>query len=273
MTAEAAPSLPGPLVAPAWLRAHLDRVHVVDCQHVLGDPDGGRRAYLERHIAGAPHASLAHDLAGDDGPGRHPLPDAATFTATARRLGIRNDTPVVAYDQAMTGGAARLWWLLRHAGKDDVAVLAGGLEAWDGPVAGGEATVPPGDLVVRPRSEDLVDADDVAAHLDEQGRVLVDARAPERFRGEVEPLDPVAGHIPGARNVPYTAPLPDELADTDAEVVAYCGSGVTACVVLLHLAARGRDDAKLYPGSWSDWSAGERPVATGPEGDEHVEGR
>lgn len=257
--------LPGPLVDAAWLVAQLDRVRVVDCQFVLGDPGGGRRAHRERHIPGAAHLSVDHDLSAPPGAGRHPLPDPVTFAAAARRAGIGDDRPVVAYDRAMEGGAARLWWLLRHHGKDDVAVLDGGLEAWTGPLASGEEDVAAGTFEPRPRTDDLVDRDEIARRLDDPGLLLVDARAPERYRGETEPIDPVAGHIPGARNVPFTAPVPGDLVESEAEIVAYCGSGVTACALLLSLAALGRDDARLYPGSWSDWCGHDLPVATGPE--------
>ena len=164
----------------------------------------------------------------------------------------------------MTGGAARLWWLLRHFGHDDVAVLAGGIGAWLGPLRAGEEELEPAEFVPRPREGDTIDAEALAARLGDGKLVVVDARAPERYRGDVEPIDPVAGHIPGARNVPYTdaADLPPDVVEAD-EVVVYCGSGVTACVDLLALARAGRDDAKLYPGSWSEWSSRGLPVETG----------
>ena len=254
-----------PLIDAAWLRAHRDEVHVVDCQYVLGDPGGGRRRYLEGHLPGATFLSVEEDLSGSAGGGRNPLPTPDELVTAARRAGIRDDVAVVAYDRAMEGGAARLWWLLRHIGKDDVAVLDGGLQAWPGPLATGEETAPPGDLQARPGRDDLLTAEQVAARLDEPGRVLVDTRAPERFRGEREPVDPVAGHIPGARNLPNDRELPEALAAADDEIVAYCGSGVSACVLLVRLAAAGRDDAKLYAGSWSEWSALGYPVATGEE--------
>ena len=144
-----------------------------------------------------------------------------------------------------------------------MAVLDGGFSEWDGPVAEGEAVVPAGSFAARPRSDDVVDVADVAARLRFPDRVLVDARAPERFRGEVEPIDPVPGRIPGARNVPFMELLPNDLVTTEQELVAYCGSGITASVVLLRLAAAGRDDAKLYAGSYSEWVNRDLPVERG----------
>lgn len=246
------------LISPAQLADRMDDdadLRIVDCRFVLGQPDGGRQLYRERHIAGAAFLDLDDALAdpvGDGRRGRHPLPSVQRFTQAAREAGISASSFVVAYDAGASGGAARLWWLLRHFGFDRVAVLDGGFAAWDGPTRSGDETLPRGDFQATVRSDDLVDVDDVAARLGRPGRVLIDARAPERFRGEVEPVDPVAGHIPGAVNVPFNEPLPDELVDDERDVVVYCGSGVTACEVLLRLAAQGRD-AQLYAGSYSEW--------------------
>ncbi len=195
-----------------------------------------------------------------EGQGRHPLPSAEGFAAAASRVGIREGVFVVAYDHGGAGGAARVWWLLRHFGHDDVAVLRGGFDSWLGPVRGGEERLEPAQFVPHPRSGDTIDAEELAARLGEPGLVIVDARAPERYRGEVEPIDPVAGRIPGAVNWPYpdASDLPAGLAEAD-EIVVYCGSGITACVDLLALAQAGRPDAKLYPGSWSDWCGRLRP--------------
>jgi thiosulfate/3-mercaptopyruvate sulfurtransferase len=241
------------------------RYQFVDCRYELGRPERGRELYLEGHIPGASFLDLNTDLSdlSVQGAGRHPLPGAERFGLAASRAGIGPGVLVVAYDQGMTGGAARLWWLLRHFGHEDVAVLDGGIAAWRGPLTTGDESADPAPFEPRPRSGDTIHADELKARLGEPGLVVVDARAPERFRGEVEPIDPVAGHIPGAVNVPYEdGKLPEDVLDAD-EVVVYCGSGVTACVDLLALHAAGRTDAKLYPGSWSDWSTRGWPAETG----------
>jgi thiosulfate/3-mercaptopyruvate sulfurtransferase len=160
------------------------------------------------------------------------------------RAGIGAGVFVVAYDHGASGGAARLWWLLRHYGHEDVAVLGGGFDSWLGPVRGGEEEIEPREFVPRPRTGDTIDADELSARLGAPGLVVVDARTPERYRGEVEPIDPVAGRIPGAVNWPYGTEMPAGIADAD-EIVVYCGSGITACVDLLALAQAGRPDAKL----------------------------
>jgi thiosulfate/3-mercaptopyruvate sulfurtransferase len=162
------------------------------------------------------------------------------------------------------GGAERLWWLLRHFGHDDCAVLE--LEGWLGPRRAGEENIEPAAFVPRPRMGDTIEADELHERLDEL--VLLDARVPERFRGDVEPIDPVAGHIPGARNAPWNEPLPKI---PPGEVVAYCGSGVTATVLIHRLALAGRE-ATLYPGSWSEWSGRGMPAETGAPRASHRRG-
>ncbi len=171
---------------------------------------------------------------------------------------------VVAYDQGMTGGAARLWWLLRHFGHDDVAVLEGGVGVWSGPLRAGEEVVEPAEFVPRVRNDDTISAEELEARLGHEGLVILDARAVERYRGETEPIDSAAGHIPGARNLPYTeaAAVPEDLRATEDEVVVYCGSGITASVDVLALERAGVS-AKLYPGSWSEWSSRGFPVERG----------
>jgi len=256
------------LVDAAWLRERLGApgVRVADCRFVLGDPAGGRRRHDEGHIPGATFLDVDADLSappaprGELGPvgGRHPLPDPAVLQAALRRAGVRAGEHVVAYDDG-TGGAARLWWLLRHHGIERVSVLRGGLAAWDGPLRAGAETPAPGDVILGPpRTDDLVGFGELGPGFE---GLLLDARAPERFRGETEPVDPVAGHIPGAVNAPFTEPPDPALVADPRPLVAYCGSGVSACALLLSLADAGREDARLYPGSWSDWVACGGPVA------------
>jgi thiosulfate/3-mercaptopyruvate sulfurtransferase len=263
----------GPLVETAWLRERLGEpgLVVVDCQFVLGRPAAGEAAWLEGHIPGAAHLDVDRDLADEPGArGRHPLPDTGRFEAAARRAGIGSRSRVVAYDEAGEGGAARLWWLLRHLGHEDVAVLNGGLRGWrddGGPLRAGQEEVERGDFHARPREGDTVSAEDI-----ERGSLrLLDARAPERFRGETEPIDAVAGHIPGAVNVPFAELAPQGRFPPAARLgellgsepfVAYCGSGVTACTLLLAGELAGVH-GRLYPGSWSEWSRRGLPVAEG----------
>ena len=230
------------------------RYRFVDCRWELGRPGLGRELYLAGHIPGAAFLDVEHDLSAPPGPGgRHPLPSADDFAAAASRAGIGPGVFVVAYGSM--GGAERLWWLLRHFGHDDCAVIE--LDAWQGPLRAGEETIEPETFEPRARSDDAIEADELERRLGEV--VLLDARVRERYRGDVEPIDPVAGHIPSARNTPWDEPLPDV---PEGEVVAYCGSGVTACVTVFRLARRGRD-ARLYPGSWSEWSGLGLPAATG----------
>ena len=271
----------GPLVDQAWLHEHLasEHVRVVDCRWKLGDPPAARAAYLEGHIPGALFMDLDGDLSAPPGErGRHPLPDAGAFERAARAAGIGLDTQVVAYDEAAGGGAARLWWLLRHFRHDAAAVLDGGLAAWrdaGGALTPGEESADEGDFRARPRGADTATAQEIEAALGSRRLALVDARARERFEGSTEPVDPVAGHIPGARSVPVgeVAPggrylaagaLRDRLdPDGAAELVAYCGSGVSACTLVLAAELAGLD-ARLYPGSWSEWCARGLPAETGP---------
>ena len=279
----------GPLVDVAWLRSRLgdpDLV-VVDCRWTLGDPGAGRALYESGHVPGAAFMDVERELsapAGDAARGRHPLPDASDFQADARRAGISGDTRVVAYDEAGEGGAARLWWLLRHFGHEGAAILDGGAAAWraaGGPLEHGHAGTGAGDFKARPRDDDVALLAEVRerAPADDGSLVLIDARAPERFRGDTEPVDPVAGHIPGAANVPFASLAPDgrflgrdELQERltaagaipGADVVAYCGSGVTAAVVVAAAEAAGIEGVRLYAGSWSEWCRQGLPADTGP---------
>lgn len=231
------------------------RYRFVDCRWELGDPGRGRALYLEGHVPGASFLDLDRDLSAPPGPrGRHPLPAADDFAASASRAGIGGGVFVVAYGSL--GGAERLWWLLRHFGHDDCAVLASGLDSWLGPLSTGEEEVEPAEFVPRERSGDTVEADDLARRLGDRSLVLLDARPPARYRGEPNPIDRVPGRIPGARSAPWSEPLADV---PDGDVVAYCGSGVTAAVLVHRLALAGRN-ARLYPGSWSEWEHLDLPV-------------
>jgi thiosulfate/3-mercaptopyruvate sulfurtransferase len=232
----------------------VPRYQFVDCRWELGSPGKGRELYLAGHIPGASFLDVDEDLSAPPGlGGRHPLPSAGDFARAASRAGIGEGVFVVAYGNM--GGAERLWWLLRHFGHDDCAVLE--LDGWLGPLRAGEEEIEPANFVPRPRDDDAISADELAGRLDEL--VLVDARTPNRYRGEPNPIDRVPGRIPGALNAPWNEPLPDL---PPGELVAYCGSGVTSCVVLHRLALAGRD-GKLYPGSWSEWEQLELPVKLG----------
>jgi thiosulfate/3-mercaptopyruvate sulfurtransferase len=239
------------------------RYQFVDCRWELGSPGRGRELYLAGHIPGASFLDVDEDLAAPPGErGRHPLPDVQDFADAASRAGIEQGVFVVAY--GVLGGAERLWWLLRHFGHDEVAVLRGGVEAWRGPLSAGDEEIEAARFEPRLRKDDTIEAGELAARLDDPGLVTIDARIPERFRGEPNPIDKVLGHIPGARNLPHNAgdPIPEDVLAAD-EIVAYCGSGVTACVTLHALAEEGRPDAKLYPGSWSEWEGLGLPVERG----------
>ncbi|WP_326954937.1 sulfurtransferase [Amycolatopsis sp. NBC_01286] len=258
-----------------------DRPVVLDVRWRLAGPPGAE-SYQDGHLPGAVFTDLDRVLASEPGEGgRHPLPDPADLQRDLRAAGVRADGPVVVYDDADGSVAARAWWLLRWAGHDEVAVLDGGYAAWTAaghPVSTEPAHPEPGDVEVRPGGMPVLDADE-AAELARDG-LLLDARAAARYSGETEPVDPRAGHIPGAVNAPFgdhtTADgrwrTPEELADRFAglglrpgePVAAYCGSGVTASSVVLALEIAGHPGAGLYAGSWSHWSRNpNRPAATG----------
>jgi thiosulfate/3-mercaptopyruvate sulfurtransferase len=230
------------------------RYQFVDCRWELGTLGRGRELYLAGHIPGASFLDVDEDLAGPPGErGRHPLPQADDFAATASRAGIGKGVFVVAYGNM--GGAERLWWLLRHFGHDACGVID--FEAWLGPLQLGAEEIEPAVFEPRPRDDDTVTAEELASRLGEL--VAVDARLAERFRGEPNPIDKVPGRIPGAVNAPWNEPLPEL---PEGELVAYCGSGVTSCVTLHRLALAGRE-GRLYPGSWSEWEQLELPVERG----------
>ena len=256
---------------------------IVDCRHRLTDPGFGEAAYLESHIAGSAFAHADRVLSGEPvtDRGRHPLPDPDTLRARFGALGIDSKTQVVAYDDAGGAIAGRLWWMLHYMGHVRAAVLDGGWPAWTaagGATRSGEESRPVRNFEGEPRREWVVTIDEVSS-----AARLVDSREPPRYRGETEPIDRIAGHIPGARNHHFALNLrgdgrflaPLELRERLArtldgvpaqEAVFYCGSGVSACHNLLALARAGLPAAKLYVGSWSEWSRDpDRPVATGEE--------
>jgi len=267
----------GPLVDAGWLAGHRSSLRLADVRST-GSSVLNRAAFEAGHIEGAIFFDMEGDLAGPGG-GRHPLPDAAVFAELLGRRGIGSGDTVVVYDDAAGSAAARLWWMLRSLGNDDVALLDGGLQAWV--AAGNETTreeveLPPAVFETQGWTG-LVDGDELAGLLGEV--TLLDARNADRYRGHNEHLDPVAGHIPTAISLPMADNLGPggrfrsaaELATTFADfaaddVVAYCGSGVTACHTLLAMEVAGITGARLYPGSWSDWITDpDRPRATGPD--------
>ena len=276
------------LVPGAAVQEHLGAWAVVDCRFDLQHENWGFDQYLEAHIPSAVYASLSRDLSGkpSGSNGRHPLPAIDAIEATFGRLGIDRSTQVVAYDQDAGMYASRLWWMLRYLGHGAVAVLDGGWARWKGegrPTRTGPEERAAAKFVALPRPEMLASAADVEAIRQRRSDILVDARAPERFEGRSEPIDRVPGHIPGAINHFYkTNVMPDgqmlpptELrrsfervlqSRTPDRAVMYCGSGVTACHNLLAMEHAGLPGARLYVGSWSEWSSDPaRPVATGPD--------
>ena len=265
------------LISAADLATHLDDPDwlVVDCRFELGKPSVGEAAYAAGHIPGAIYAHLDRDLASPitSTSGRHPLPSPRQFADTLGNWGMTRETQVIAYDADNGAYAARLWWLLRWVGHSRVAVLDGGFKAW---TAAGNPTSTQAPkrrttvFDVTANRDAWLDADQVTKNLQSSQWRLLDARAPERFAGTVEPIDPVAGHIPGARNHPFALDLapsgqfhaPEELRARfersqagvdDAHTIAMCGSGVTACHLLLAMEVAGKPGAKLYAGSWSEW--------------------
>ncbi len=272
------------LVSVEWLQQHLQDhdLRIVDCRWVLGQAGEGRRQYEAGHIPGAVHLDIDEQLTGKEGPGRHPLPSRFNFQKLIVSIGVSKSTHVVVYDAGHGMPAPRLWWLLKFYGHDNVSVLDGGWEGWlkeGGPVQTEIQEYSSGDFTARPKRKWVVDKATVDARRDETAALLIDARASERYRGEVEPIDAKAGHIPGSENFPYAQTidpatgrfLPAETlkaefkkigVDATRDIVCYCGSGITACTAILALKIAGFE-AQLYEGSWSDWSADANlPVAT-----------
>ena len=276
------------IVSTDTLAAHLNRSWaVVDCRFDLHDEQWGHAEYRRAHVPGALYVSLDHDLAGTKtgSNGRHPLPSDEQLAATFGRLGISPDVQVVIYDQDAGMFASRMWWMLRYLGHDAAAVLDGGWAKWireQRPTQSGDELRSPVTFIAAPRRDRRLTAEQVAPLIGNRDVVLVDARGPERFEGRTEPLDRVAGHIPGAVNHYYklnvsddgTLLPPDRLRENfeaalrgrrPEDVVMYCGSGVSACHNLLAMERAGMPGARLYPGSWSEWSSdSDRGVETGP---------
>lgn len=251
-----------------WLAAHLDdpQVAIADCRFSLMQPELGRQQYETAHIPGAYYFDLNQDLSSpvQKHGGRHPLPDPTSLADKLSQMGITPSTLVIAYDDSRLGFAARFWWLLRYFGHPNVRVLDGGFAHWQHsgyPVTSIAPAPRSGDFVPQIQADWIVDIETVKA----SNSMLIDSREAERYRGEREPIDPIAGHIPGAVNYPWQQvtndrgflkpidTLREHWSEVPSEPIVYCGSGVTACVNLLALAAAGIEDAKLYPGSWSDW--------------------
>jgi thiosulfate/3-mercaptopyruvate sulfurtransferase len=262
-------------------------LRLFDCRFSLTDTEAGQRAYLEGHLPGACYAHLDAHLSSPIGPdtGRHPLPDPSRLAAWLGDCGVSTQTRVVVYDDVGGGFAVRLWWLLRWIGHERAALLDGGLQAWI--AAGGELTREISrhaarQLIARPDDSQWIGTEELAADLTAGRLMVIDARAPERFRGDQEPIDRMAGHIPGAVNLPLTDNLDadgrflptDRLRERFARsigdlapscVIHSCGSGVNACHNLLAMELAGLHGSRLYPGSWSEWiRSPDRPVATGP---------
>jgi len=276
------------LISTESLASHLGEAWViVDCRYDLQNESWGREQYRLAHVPGAVYASLGEDLAAPrtGTNGRHPLPSVEALAETFGRLGISRDVQVIAYDQNTGMYASRLWWSLRYLGHDAMAVLDGGWAKWtrEGrPTSSGDERRPSTVFTPDPRPEMSLRVEQVGARLDDPSMLLVDARAPERFEGRTEPIDRAAGHIPGAVNHFFKSNLaddgtmlaPDELLKgfvrllkgrDPAEAVMYCGSGVTACQNLLAMEHAGLPGARLYAGSWSEWSADPaRPTEKGP---------
>lgn len=267
----------GHLRDPAWV--------LVDCGFDLNDPDAGARAYRDAHLPGAVYAHLNRDLAGPITPrsGRHPLPDSEALAGKLTGWGGDNDSQLIAYDASGGAFAARLWWLCKWLGHDRVAVLDGGRQAWEAaglPLDADQPRPGKGSFEVQLRPQLKLSTAEIPAAM-ASGQALIDARAGERFRGEVEPLDATAGHIPGAVNHPFQENLDESLRFLPAEqlreryeqtladresgpVICMCGSGVTACHTLLALETAGIDGGRLYAGSWSEWIRDpRREIATG----------
>jgi thiosulfate/3-mercaptopyruvate sulfurtransferase len=275
------------IVAQDWLFEHGTDEHIVivDCRYTLGQSEAGAAAYAVDHIPGAVYLDLEQDLSGPKGKhgGRHPLPDWDDFTLRLGVSGIDRESKVIVYDDQGGAMASRLWWMLQTLGHEEVYVLDGGYTLWKQagyPVTDEPPAVHPAVFEARPQEGKVVHMEDVKSRLGRPGTVLIDSREERRYLGLEEPIDPIAGHIPGAKSYFWkrslneqggwkeAAALKDQFADLAAadEIIVYCGSGVTACPNVLALKEAGFSNVLLYSGSWSDWvSYKDNPVATGNE--------
>jgi len=275
------PRMPGPLISPAELHAAMDSdITVIDCRWYLGEPDAGIAAYDAAHLPGAMYCSLEADLAGHEGAGRHPLPSPDAFSKTMERFGVSPGRSVVLYDDRGGAVASRLWWMLTDQGHEHTSILDGGMQAWieAGFALTTDIPIPPGAGRFRARPwSGVIDRDGVA--LRAPSTAVIDARSAERYVGDEEPVDAVAGHIPGALSMPLTGNLDGSLRflpaqalrarfleagiSDSASVISQCGSGVTACHNILAMEIAGLGRPLLYVGSWSDWSTSDLPIAAG----------
>jgi thiosulfate/3-mercaptopyruvate sulfurtransferase len=262
------------VISPQWLAEHLNdpNITIIDCRFALANPELGQQQYQQSHIPGAFYLDLNQDLSSpvQKHGGRHPLPDVNSLAAKLAKMGVHSgETLIVAYDDSRFAFASRLWWLLRYFGHSPVTLLDGGFSAWQAAgyaVTADSPTVKPGQFTPQLHPEMVVDIDTVRATQDLPNVILIDSREGDRYLGKHEPIDPVAGHIPGAINLPW-----QQVSDTDGkvkqteqlqrwseynnaeEIIVYCGSGVTACVNLWSMEFAGLKTGKLYAGSWSDW--------------------
>jgi thiosulfate/3-mercaptopyruvate sulfurtransferase len=277
------------LISAEWLQEHLKdtTLKIIDCRWVLGQLGEGKKQYDAGHIPGAIHLDIDVQLSGKEGAegiggGRHPIPNKRDFQKLMSEIGIGREGHVILYDEGNGMPAARLWWLLRYFGHEKISILDGGWKLWtaEGRAQDQEVTqLRPAEFVARAKLKMVLNKEGVDSLREEPNVLLIDARAPERYRGEVEPIDAKAGHIPGSENFPFTQTLdpatgkflsPEKLkaefiklgADKEKTIISYCGSGVTACTNILALKLAGFD-SKLYEGSWSEWSKDtDLPVAT-----------
>jgi thiosulfate/3-mercaptopyruvate sulfurtransferase len=275
------------IVSPEWLMEHLKQpdLVVVDCRFIMGQPESGKNQYNEDHIAGAFYLDLEKDLSGPEAihGGRHPLPDLGAFSILMSSLGIDASKKVIAYDDQGGAMASRLWWMLQFLGHKQVYVLDKGYSAWKAagyPTSDEVPVAEPRVFSPKVHRNLLASYDEVRDKFERPGTVLVDSREPKRYQGEEEPIDPVAGHIPGAKNYFWKQVLDEqgswkstqeqekhfEALHAADEIIVYCGSGVSACPNVLALNEAGFTNVKLYSGSWSDWiSYADNPIATGEE--------